>query len=74
MQEEALRETDYLAALAGIHTELASSYEYLTFSIVAYNDNVESYLEDVFKSFQNFKVDPVFFHELRERTLRYYQN
>mgnify|MGYP006098439763 CR=1 FL=1 len=49
MQEEALRETDYLAALAGIEKELASSYEYLTLSIVAYNDNVENYLEDVFK-------------------------
>lgn len=46
---ESQREVDYMAGLAGISAGLSIGGDSLKFSHWSYNDNIESYLEEIFK-------------------------
>lgn len=49
MLAESLREVDYMADLAGISSGISVGAESLKLSHWSYNDNVESYLSQIFK-------------------------
>ena len=82
-QSEYLRETDYMAELAGIEasfdfkqTSDSVSYRkpYLELKLKAYNDNIERYLQHVFKYFRDFEVEEEFFKNLCDKKHRAFKN
>ena len=59
MYEQALRETQYMASLAGIDSSLSydeASGQFLEFSCSSYNDAIEEYIGDVFKQMRTYDV------------------
>ena len=71
---ESLREIDYMADLAGISAGISIGADSLKLDHWSYNDNVEAYLEEIFKVVQNFETDETFFNNLKSSKLRSARN
>ena len=71
---ESQREIDYMADLAGIRAGISVGGTSLNFNHWSYNDNVENYLQEIFKNVQHFETDETFFNNLKSSELRNARN
>lgn len=74
MLQESLREMGYMAELAGTQLNLTVNNEYIKLNYFAFNDNIETYLVEVFGQLQKFETDEEFFNNLKQSRLRNMKN
>lgn len=74
MFSEHAREMLYMAMLAGIDINLSPSQGYFNFRVIAYNDGLKNFFEQLFTSFNQFEVDETYFKNRQELGIRQFQN
>ena len=76
MLDEAFRETEYQASLAGIHAQLMHSDEAVTIRYSSYNDmnGGRNFIQKLAETLFDFQANKDYFYELKEKKLRAYSN